>query len=119
MKRQSIFRPNGWDRLEVRITPSTIGHAPAADMVRIDAHVQGANVHPSLEVHDFRHKVQHPAKHNGHPVNRQGGSVGGVILGPVTLGSLGAIGLGSTGSGIMGGGSGGLKERNLKSLFAR
>ena len=41
MRKHSIFCPNGWDRLEVRITPSTVGHVPA-EIVRIDAHVQHA-----------------------------------------------------------------------------
>ena len=83
MRKLSIFRPNGWDRLEVRITPSAIGHV-AAEIVRIDAHVQLAKVHH--------------ARQNGHHVNHQGGSVGGgsVLLGPVTPGYISPIGLGST-----------------------
>ena len=83
MRKLSIFRPNGWDRLEVRITPSAIGHVPA-EIVRIDAHVQLAKVHH--------------ARHNGHHVNHQGGSTGGgsVLLGPITPGYISPIGLGAT-----------------------
>ncbi len=68
MRKHSIFCPNGWDRLEVRITPSAVGHVPA-EIVRIDAHVQHAKV-----------------RHHGPHVNHQGGgSGGGGSGGSVTL----------------------------------
>ena len=37
MRKHSIFCPNGWDRLEVRITPSAVGHAPAEILRHLDS----------------------------------------------------------------------------------
>jgi nicotinamidase-related amidase len=86
MRKQHIFRPNGWDGLEVRITPSAVGLAPAAESVRIDAHVRRARAHPHPVAH---HKVHHPAPPPVHHVTHQGG---------------GTTGGGTTGGGSYGGG---------------
>ncbi len=97
MRKQDDFRPNVWHSLEVRITPSAVGLAPAAEVVRIDAHVQHARVHPHSAVH---HKVHHHAPHEVHHVTHQGGvSHGGGSYGG------GSYGGGSYGGGSYGGGS--------------
>ena len=82
MRKQHIFRPNGWNELEVRITPSA-GSLSAAGVVRIDAHVQLAKVH---------HHAHHKAHHLTPPVGGYTGSViyvsgsGGGYTGNVTAG---------------------------------
>src|SRR5262245_31580943 len=103
MGKRNVLRPHGWDGLEVRITPSAVGLAPVAQIVRIDAHVQHATGHSHPKVHHPTHpKVHHPvhpkvhpkSPHVTHPVGRSSG--GG------TNGS-GNIGNGSTGGSTGGG----------------
>jgi uncharacterized membrane protein YgcG len=92
MRKQYTFRPNGGDSLEVRITPTAVGVAPAAAIARIDAHVQHAKVHQHPQVH---HKVHHHPQPKVHHVNHQGGGTSGG----------GSYGGGSYGGGSYGGGS--------------
>ena len=100
MRKHSIFCPNGWDRLEVRITPSAVGHVPA-EIVRIDAHVQHAKGHSHPKVHHPVHpKVHHTSPHVNHPV---GGTYGGGTYGGGTYGG-GTYGGGTYGGGSYGGG---------------
>ena len=74
MRKQYVFRPDGWNSLEVRVFPSAVVLAPAAEIVRIDAHVQQARVHPHHEVHQ---KVRHHAHQTVHHVTHLGGVTSG------------------------------------------
>jgi hypothetical protein len=114
MRKQHIFRPNGWNGLEVRITPSAVGLASAAEMVRIDAHVSHAKVH---------HHAHRKAQHVTHPGGGTGGGgytgsviyvsgSGGGYTGGYTGGSGGNVDagggtLGSLLASLFGGGTGG------------
>jgi hypothetical protein len=97
MRKRNVFRPNGWDGLEVRITPSAVGVPPVAHIVRIDAHVQQAKGHSHPKVHHPVHpKVHHTSPHVNPPV---GGPSGGGTYGG------GMYGGGMYGGGGYGGGS--------------
>ncbi len=96
MKKQRIFRPSGWDGLEVRITPSAVAFAPAAEMVRIDAHIRHAK------------RAHHRAHHKGPHVTHRGGFIGITYTGtPIPIGTAyGGGSLGGTSGGSSGGGPG-------------
>src|SRR5579883_1199489 len=129
MRKRDVFRPNGWDGLEERITPSAVGLVPAAQIVRIDAHVPHARgvSHPKVhhpthpKVHHPTHpKVHHTSLHVTHPGGgpSRGGTNGSGTLGNGSTGEStgggtilpgtgngGTIGGGSSGGGSTGGGS--------------
>jgi hypothetical protein len=100
MRKQSIFRANGWDGLEVRITPSAVTGAQVAEIARIDAHVQNARVR-----HHAHHKGQHANQPGGTLLPYTGtavivyGSFGGATGG----GSYAGTSSGGSGSGTLGG----------------
>ena len=108
MRKQHIFRPNGWNGLEVRITPSA-GSLSAAGVVRIDAHVQLAKVHH--HAHRKAHHVTHPGGGTG-----GGGYTGSMIyVGGYTGGSGGNVDAGRSGGNVDAGG--GTLGSLLASLF--
>jgi hypothetical protein len=98
MRKHHIFRPSGWNSLEVRITPSAVGPSPVAEMVRIDAHVRHVKVH-----HHAHHQVHH-VNHQGRPI--VGGGTGGTGINVNgTSGGGGSSGSGGSGGSIPGGGT--------------
>lgn len=92
MRKRCVLCPVGWDRLEVRIAPSAVGHAPAAEVARIDAHIH----HSHPKVHHKAH--HHPQPARGHVTHPNGG------LNVHASGGGTSTGGGSTGGGSMGGG---------------
>ncbi len=83
MRKRHGFRPGVWDRLEVRITPSAVGLASPAEIIRIDAHVHETKRHP-----------QHKGRHRNHPA-------GGITVGSSTSSEISVTVSTSTGgSGI-------------------
>ncbi len=134
MRKKSIFRLSGWDCLEMRITPSAVGIATAAHIVRIDASVHHSRGHSG---HIAAHKTQHVQPLSigtiygynsrititgitstgiGSTTSNDGtgsGTIGAVTGGFHPTGSHrgtfggGSTGGGSTGGGSVGGGSGG------------
>jgi hypothetical protein len=87
MRKRHVIRPGAWDRLEFRITPSAVGLASPAEIVRIDAHVHGAKGHS-------QHRVQHQGHHPNHPA-------GGITVGSLPSGDISVTVLSSSGgSGI-------------------
>jgi hypothetical protein len=94
MRKQHIFRPNGRNNLEVRITPSAVGLEPAVEMVRIDAD----------PYHPVRHgKVHYYAHPPAHRVTRPGGGISGGSY-TITI-----IDFNGSGGGVQSGGSGGVQ----------
>jgi hypothetical protein len=88
MRKRHIFRPNGWDGLEVRMALSAVGLAPAAQTVQVDAHANhsgGGHIDrrhtPIVVVVGGHHRSHHTNHSGGVHIDRRRVPIYGVVGG--------------------------------------